>query len=320
MDLSTSDYRLIGEQINTNHMNWLSKNFYKTSGPYYQMWSDEANWTKYHAACWNALRNDNWTNMGFSPSAIASKNYFTQDNSGSNFNENDFFSATSAYTALIDMLTLGGIWTNPQLVFDLFHENPKDSSFSRKFIRFWLPMINQLMAWTYNSSAIENSHDFASYKIRNAFDLDLKQHDFDLDLKIKEPLTGSSRSSQMQEKWHTRPVGGNDGLHLSNHCLRPLQNGGDNFTPRDNYQQIYTDSYAYWGHGLLSVNKLNEPTLIRVSVKVHLSMEAHSCLGHFLLTPESTLGRHGKDFNVSIRYVNDIEALRMLNSGKFQVN
>lgn len=164
----------MGDQINTNHINWLSKKLSLSSGHHGQIWGDEANWTKFHAASWNALRNNSWTNMGFSPSVIASRNYFTQENFGSKFNENEFIAATSAYTALIDMLTLGGIWSNPKLTFDFFHEYENKHALSPQFIRFWLPMINQLMAWTNNSHALDNAHDFDSHRIQNPFDLELK--------------------------------------------------------------------------------------------------------------------------------------------------
>lgn len=129
----------------------------------------------------------------------------------------------------------------------------------------------------------------------------------------------ASHARKMQLKWHTPSAGGNDILHLSGHSLRPLQNEGDKFMSRGTYQQIYSDSYSNWGYGLLNVSSLGEPTLIRVSVKVHLSMDAHSCLGHFLLTPGATYGRYGKEFNVAIRFVNDVNALRMIQSGKFSI-
>jgi hypothetical protein len=312
MDVTAEDYRLIGDQINTNHINWLSKNFYQMHG-HGQIWGDEANWTKYHAACWNALRNDNWTNMGFSPKAIALNGGIFGKRIAS---ESEFAKTTSAYSALVDLMALGGRWANPMQVFDHMHVlSPEELGFTKGFLAFWYPMMNQLGAWMNCAryDYIGQSHPFETSKVLRKWDLASSNDDL---AKIE------ILDSDVQDKWQLSGDGieGDDSLHLHTHSLKPLRPSDNGERFERNYKILNSIHYSEWAYRLLNVSGISEPTLVRVNVEVHFSMEALTTLGHFLLSPGRTPGQGETVFPVQIRYVNDFEALRMLNSGKFQVN
>ena len=302
MDMSAEDYRLIGDQINTNHIDWLNKNFYATSYHHGQIWGDEANWTKYHAACWSALRNDSWTNMGFSPSAIASKNLFGHGNHGQHVSEKEFFSATSAYAALIDVFTLGGHWVNPNLKFDYIHSiGPEALGHTPKFIKFWAPMLNQLIRWSDSTGYLDGKHPFAETYLNRKFDL----------------RTDEDRSSLIP--WEDLPRIQGDAMHLSGHCLVPFEKGEELPEFREIYSVVNSRSYRHWADQLLNVNNIYEPTLVKVNVEVHFATNSQTTLGHFLLSPGETSGKDSKTYPVEVKYVNDLKALRMYQTSDFSI-
>jgi hypothetical protein len=275
-----------------------------------QIWGDEANWTKYHAACWSALRNDSWTNMGFSPLAIAKNGGIFGERVGSN---TEFVKTTSAYSALIDVLTLGGRWANPVQIFDHMHVlSPEELGFSKGFLAFWYPMMNQLGAWMKCAryDYIGQTHPFETAKVLRQWDLAFPNDDLEKNKVF---------DKDAHDKWHISGDGieGDDSLHLHMHSLKP-------FLPSDvstrlvrNYEILNSFSYSEWAFRLLNTRDISEPILVRVNVEVHFSMEALTTLGHFLLTPGRTTGNGGSVFPVEIRYVNDLEALQMFKSGKF---
>ena len=305
MVFSPDGYPAIGDQINTNHINWLNKNL-SDLHDYSPIWADEPNWTKFHAASWHALRNDNWTNMGFSPKALAKNSGII---GGKINSEAEFVKTTSAYSALIDVLTLGGNWANPMQIFDYLHVlSPEDLGFSKKFVNFWLPMLNQLGAWMNYSHAIDNSHPFQEFNIIRPGDLILAG---------ASPALESIEFDQPDSKWNATSgdVGGYDVLHLSHHSLKPLQIDHDELKLSGSYCTLNSPTYSGWAYRLLNNLYFSEPTLVRVNVGVHGSMEASTTLGHFLLSRGETPAQGGTSFPVEIRYVNDRDALEMLSHG-----
>jgi len=305
MELNPGAYRVIGDQINTTHINWMYKNLDDLYG-YGEIWGDEARWTKFHAASWHALRNDNWVNMGFSPKVIAQKNGIL---GGKIESDNEFIKTASAYSALIDMLTLGGRWGNPMQIFDYLHVlSPEKLGFSKSFISFWLPMLNQLGAWMNYSHAIDQSHLFKEFNIIRPGDL-IPPDAFD--------YFGGVDYEQNDAKWNMSAdeAGGYDVLHLSSHSLKPMRIDHEYLKLSGNYSTIDSPSYSGWAYRLLNNLYSPEPTLVRVNVKVHHSMESPTTLGHFLLSRGETPGRDGKSFPVEIRYVNDHDVSRMFNEG-----
>ena len=308
MEMSAEDYRLIGDQINTNHINWLNKNFYEMRG-HGQIWGDEANWTKYHAACWSALRNDSWVNMGFSPKTIAQNNAIFGNSFSS---ESEFAKTTSAYSALIDLLTLGGRWGNPMQIFDHLHVlSPEELGFSKRFVAFWYPMMNELGAWM-NSSKFDylgQNHPFEDSAILRKWDLNFSNDEF---------AHMGALDSDAQEKWKN-PVDGtglDDCLHLSLHSLKPLQPSGGETKFAGNQDTFSSMSYSDWAYRLLNSTGITRPTLIRVDVQVHFAMDAQTTLGHFLLSPGRTQSKFDSTFPLEIRYVNDMEAMRVIKAGE----
>jgi len=301
----SQDIKFLGDRINTNHINWLNKNLsdlYEHS----PIWADEPNWTKFHAASWNALRNDSWTNMGFSPSHISqNKGIF----GNSLISESEFVKTLSAYSALIDVLTLGGHWRNPMQTFDYMHVLHLDElGFTRNFMKFWRPMLNQLGAWMYRSSILNYSHPFDDFSIMRIGDL--------MDSRTGDDFNGLDYQLQ-DAKWSIDgdEFGKGDELHLSQHSLKPLQIDHDELKLPGNYYTLESPSYSGWAYRLLCNLYLPAPTLVRVDVGVHHSMEAKTTLGHFLVSDGRTPRKGGGDFPVEIRYVNDLEALRMLSDG-----
>jgi hypothetical protein len=311
MNISAEDYRLIGDQINTNHINWLSKNFYQMHGNGH-IWGDEANWTQYHAACWDALRNDNWKNMGFSPKAIALNGGIFGKRISS---ESEFAKTTSAYSALVDVMALGGRWANPMQVFDHMHVlSPEELGFTKGFLAFWYPMMNQLGAWMNCAryDYIGQSHPFETSKVLRKWDLATSNDDL---AKIE------ILDSDVQDKWHISGDGieRDDSLHLHMHCLRPFQPSDGETRLARNYEILNFASYSEWAGRLLNTTAIAEPKLVRVNVEVHFSMEGMTTLGHFLLSPGRTPGNGETVFPVEIRYVNDLEVLQMFESGSFSI-
>jgi hypothetical protein len=305
MILNSQDFRFLGDRINTNHINWLNKHL-SDQHDYDPFWADEPNWTKFHAASWNALRNDSWTNMGFSPKSLSQNNGILGESISS---ESDFVKTVSAYSALIDILTLGGHWRNPMQTFDYMHVLPLDElGFTQKFMKFWRPMLNQLGAWMYRSDALNYSHPFENFRIIRPGDL--------MDSHTRDDISGVDYE-QKDTKWNlpSDEVGGFDMLHLSRHSLKPLQIDHEELKLPGNYYTLDSPSYSGWAYRLLDNLYRPVPTLVRVDVGVHRSMEGKSTLGHFLVSDGRTPRKDGNDFPVEIRYVNDLEALRMISDG-----
>ena len=301
----SQDFTILGDRINTNHINWLNK-LLSDLHDYGPIWADEPNWTKFHAASWNALRNDSWTNMGFSPKSL-SKNHGILG--GSFESETEFVKTASAYSALIDMLTLGGHWRNPMQTFDYMHVLHLDElGFTQNFMKFWRPMLNQLGAWMYHSDALDYSHPFENFRIIRPGDL--------IDSHAHDDLSGVDYEGR-DPKWNisSGEVGGYDMLHLSRHSLKPLQIHHEELKLPGNYYTLDSPSYSGWAYRLLDNLYRPAPTLVRVDIGVHRSMEGKATLGHFLVSDGRTPRKDGNDFPVEIRYVNDLEALRMLNDG-----
>lgn len=305
MLLDSQTLKMLGDQVNTNHINWLNKRL-SDMHEYGPIWADEPNWTKFHAASWNALRSDSWTNMGFSPKTLAKNRGIL---GGKISSETDFIKTASAYSALIDMLTLGGHWRNPMQTFDYMHVlSLEELGFTQNFVKFWRPMLNQLGVWMHHSDALNYRHPFEDFTIMRQWDLiDFGAHnDFSgVDYEQKDAMWNISSDE----------IGGYDMLHLSQHSLNPLQIDHEELKISGNYYTLDSPSYSGWAYRLLGNLYLPEPTLVRVNVGVHPSMDAKTTLGHFLVSDGRTPRKDGNDFPVHIRYVNDLEVLGMLNDG-----
>jgi len=302
--MSTMKFSL-GDQIHTTHIEWLGKEIsqdFSHSGPPKRLtanlnpriWADEPRWTSFHAACWHALRNDKWTNLPFSPTRLGKREYFTGHAS---VGEATFNSILGGYSALSDLLAIGGIWRNPVQSFQNWQHGPvpDHENFTMNFRRFWLPMINTYAEWFSQGEYPQHQLPYRPCVTNYLFRMQLDH-----------PGPGEIVPVSTDNEF-----GGSDPLHLTDHASHPFQLESSSHTRingEGGYQVLVSESYSGWARVLLETD-VRDQTLVRVDVRVHESMTALTTLGHFLLTPGYTEGRDGSGFPVAIRYVNDQDAI-----------
>jgi hypothetical protein len=293
----------LGDQIHTTQIEWLRTEIIQQHNPtghakryhhhiHPRIWADEPHWTSYHAASWHALRNDNWTGMPFSPKRIGNREYFRGTTSRS---QSTFHSMLGGYSALADLLALGGIWRNPVHSFEEWQSGYiyRPDNFTLNFIKFWLPMINTYAEWFSHEGWIQSRLPYRTLLTKRRYGIQL------------------DRPAEWSFELTSEIQGSTDSLHLTSHTCHPFHS---DFPARISvqgdsaYRIMTSESYEHWALELLNT-EVREETLVRVDIRVHESMTALTTLGHFLLTPGQTDGRDDSGFPVAIRYVNDHNAI-----------
>lgn len=313
----------LGEQIHVPQIEWLSTQIARRLYSDYSeesalfnysqpIWSDEPHWTQFHAACWHALRNDDWTSMPFSPKRLAGP---WQMQGPEQMSQKKFFSITSAYSALWDMISMGGLWRNPALTFIDWETqrgfNPED--FPKNFKDFWMPMLKDFANWYAVSG-----QGYAHY--------------FPLSDEAKKFLFNFNEEREFDVNFHDQldslPQGGGDPFHISSHSGHPFEksyesnisfrhqpapfSGGWMEAPL--YGVLTSETYSGWAHELMTM-PLEGPSILRVDVRVHESMNQLTTLGHFFVQRDAAFGNH-PDVNY-VRYVNDHSLVCFLERGHF---
>ena len=303
-----------GEQINVNHISWLSRvishpwhyeedDFQPFRHLSHEIWADEPAWTKYHAACWHALRNDNWTNMPFSPKRLGKPEKFAAPHA---LGPKAFMQTASAYTALADILHFGDVWGKAV-------SNLKDWHYGfvephhLNFVKFWYPMLNVYGNW------LARFGRFGWPKIFNHLDSHLDFYQID-------PNPHWGHRLDVSHTALDTSYADSDPLHLSDHSGKPINgwtspiiNIAWDHKNLDVPQAVLeSTSYAGWAEALTQL-KINHWAIIRVDVQVHETMRHKTTLGNFLVRP------NGENFDNEIRFISDNSLLRFRETGSFDI-
>ena len=312
----------LGQQIHVPQIEWLieqiSETMYGLSpdklkflGFQPPIWADEPRWTQYHAACWHALRNDNWTHMPFSPKRLGNPEILANPH---HLNEKSFFQAASAYAALADILGLGHAWGKTLRTLKEWNWG-MIAPHHKNFVKFWYPMLNTYGDW-YSRFGLFNWPK-ESENPENHYTID--------------PNRPFHNLSNQFEDFHLDLEFGSDPLHITSHSAKPLTPGsrpeidftrtngffGRGWMEAPPYGILTCESYSGWAQYLLEL-KVERSALIRVDARVHESMTAYTTLGHFLVKVHDPYGDSSTGYNF-VHFINDLSIARFLQTGDFDL-
>ena len=321
MNMDRFEYPL-GDQVHVPQIDWLvqqvSETMYGVTLDNYQflgfqppIWDDEPRWTQYHAACWHALRNDNWTHMPFSPKRLGNPEIFANPH---HLSEKALFQAASAYSALADILAFGHAWGHTIRILNEWNLG-MIPQWKSNFVKFWYPMLNTYGDWYSRCGVFNWPKESEIPEIHYNINPNRHWHE----------LSDKTAVSNLNLEFDKDP------LHLTAHSGKPLTPGSKfeiDFTRTNGffgrgwqevppYGILTCESYSGWAQNLLEM-RIETSTLVRVDVKVHESMRAHTTLGHFLIKPNYQSGDSARDQNV-VNYANDLAVNSFLKSGTFDL-